>query len=118
MAKPLKLDNEVSATLTNSIKQNNPKPQPASPDDHGQLPAEQAIQDVKAHFISIQSITDQAFPGDGWDQLIQHIKHTLNMLRLPRMNPLISAHTTTQGHFNCVKTPTGPHGCKAPVVMV
>ena len=50
----LKLDNEISKDLIEAIKDNKLDYQLASPNDHRQNPAERAIQDVKAHFISIR----------------------------------------------------------------
>ena len=58
----LRLDNEVSKILIDAIGEDNLECQLASPSDHRQNPAERAIQDVKAHFISIRSITDESFP--------------------------------------------------------
>ena len=65
----LKLDNEVSKDLIQAIKNNNLDYQLASPNDHRQNPAERAIQDIKAHFISIRSCTDSSFPANEWDLL-------------------------------------------------
>ena len=56
----------------------------ASPNDHQQIPAERAIQDVKAHFISIIATTDPSFPNNCWDLHLQHTKYTLNMICPPQ----------------------------------
>ena len=79
-AELLKLDNEISKALIDAIKENKLDYQLASPNDHRQNPAERAIQDVKAHFISIRSTANAAFPINEWDLLLQHTEDTLNML--------------------------------------
>ena len=54
----LKLDNEISNTLINVIRTDGLRCQLALPEDHRQLPAQRAIQDAKAHFMSIMGIAD------------------------------------------------------------
>ena len=85
IAKLLRLDNEVSNLLIQTIKKDNLKMQLASPDDNRQLPAERSIQDAKSHFISIRCIADKSFPDDNWDLLLRHTEDTLNMLRPSKM---------------------------------
>ena len=111
-AKLLKLDNEISNTLIQAITADKLEYQLASPDDHRQLPAERAIRDVKAHFISIRNIASPNFPKDCWDLLLPHTEDTLNLLRPSKTNPLISAYTSLRGHYNYMKHPIAPAGCK------
>ena len=108
----LKLDNEISNALIQAINNNNLEYQLASPNDHRQNPAERAIQDLKAHFISIRAIADPNFGSENWDLLLQHTEDTLNMLRPSKINPKLSAYTTMRGHYNFMKTPMAPAGCK------
>merc|ERR1712025_311628 len=75
-------------------------------------PAERAIRDVKAHFISIRSIACPNFPTNCWDLLLPHTEDTLNLLRPSKTNPSISAYTSLRGHYDYMKHPIAPAGCK------
>ena len=93
IAQLLELDNKISKILVQAINDNELDYQLASPNDHRQNPTKRAIQDVKAHFISIRAIADPQFPQTDWALLLQHTEDTLNMLRPSRINPLILAYT-------------------------
>ena len=114
-AKLVRLDNEISEDLVAAIKHDKLKYQLASPSDHRQNPAERAIQDVKAHFISVRSCADTDFDPKDWDLLIPHVEHTLNLLRPSKINPRISAYTMVDGHYDYLKNPIAPVGCKVVV---
>ena len=70
--------------------------------------AERAIQIFKAHFIAILSGADPDFPKNYWDLLLDHAMLTLNLLRLSRKNPMISAYSV----FDFNKPPLAHVGCK------
>ena len=85
------------------------------PGDHQTNPAERAIQTFKNHFTSILYGTDDDFPANQWDRLIQIAVITLNMLRPSRINPKLSAYNQIWGNFDYNKTPLAPPGCKVVV---
>jgi hypothetical protein len=111
-ARLLRLDNEVSKELIEAIGKQAMDYQIASPGDHRTNPAERAIRDFKAHFISVRSGTDPDYPANAWDQLLPHVIHTLNMLRPSKINPQVSAHTMMKGHHDYNSHPIAPAGCK------
>ena len=110
-----KLDNEVSKTMIQSIKDKKLDYQLAPAADHRTNPAERAIQTFKNHFISTLYGADNEFPANQWDRLIPQAVMTLNMLRPSRINPLLAAYNQIWGNFNFDKTPLAPPGCKVVV---
>lgn len=106
------LDNEVSASLIASIKAKDLNYQLASPNDHRLNPAERAVQTFKNHFIAILAGCDHRFPKYLWCRLIFQTVRTLNMLRISRINPNLSAHDQVFGVFNYNRTPLAPLGTK------
>ena len=107
-----KLDNEVSKSMIEYIKNKGMKYQLANSFDHRTNPAERAVQTFKKHFISILYGADPTFPANQWDRLIPQAVMTLNMLRPSRINPKISAYNQVWGNFDFSKTPLAPPGCK------
>ena len=59
---------------------------------HRRNAAERAIQTCKNHSIAILSKTDPNFPIQIWDQLLDQVQITLNLLQALRINPRLSAH--------------------------
>ena len=108
----IQLDNEVSKKLVEKIQEDKLEYQLSAPGDHRQNPAERAIQSFKNHFISIRSGTDDKYPRNRWDLLIEQAEITLNMLRSPTLNPKVSAYTLINGVFDFNKTPIAPCGMK------
>ena len=90
-AELLRLDNEISKLMIQAIKAAGQECQLASPSDHRTNPAERAIQDAKAHFISIRSCCDPSHPKNQWDLPTPHTEFTLNPLRPLKINKNISA---------------------------
>ena len=84
----------------------------APPGDHRNNPAEGAIKHAKAHFISVRACAGRDFDERGWDLLLPHTEHTLNLLRPSKINPLISARTMADGHYDFRKNPIAPAGTK------
>jgi hypothetical protein len=88
-----RLDNEISEVLIEAIKDKGIDFQLASPNDHWLNPAKRAIQTFKNRLIAILQGCDRKFPAWLWCQIIPQVVMTLNMLRLSRINPRLSAHT-------------------------
>jgi hypothetical protein len=82
------------------------------PHNHRRNIAEKAIQVFKAHFISILCGADKSFPLHLWDRLLGQAEHTLNMLRISRMTPLVSAYAYLWGEHDYNANPFAPLGCK------
>ena len=82
------------------------------PHDHRRNIAEKAIQVFKAHFISILCGADKSFPLHLWDRLLGQAEHTLNMLRISKMTPTVSAYAYLWGKHNNNANPFAPLGCK------
>ena len=71
-----------------------------------------AICTFKIHFISVLATADPDFPVVEWDRLLPQAKLTLNLLRLCRINPRLSAFAYLFGSFDFNKTPLVPAGTK------
>ena len=85
----------------------------ASPGDHRNNPPEGAVKHTKAHFKSIRACADPtSFSHKDWDSLPSHTELTLDPLGLSKIDPRASAHTITNGHFDCRRTPTAPAATK------
>ena len=52
------------------------------------------------------------FPLSEWDRLFEQANITLNLLRVARINPKLSAYTYIFGEFNFLATPLAPPGTK------
>ena len=85
----------------------------APPGDHRESPAENSIKHAKARFISALACTDRSFGRKDWDLLLPHCELTLSLLRPPKLNPMISAHTLINGHHGFRSNPIAPAGAKA-----
>jgi hypothetical protein len=88
------------------------------PHNHLVNAAKRAIPTFKAHFISALATTDSKFPLQLWDQLMPQVKSTLNMMRLSRINPNISAYKAVHGPYDWNCFPLPPPGCKAVVQIL
>ena len=110
--KLLRLDNEVSKDLIAAIQDQELDYQIVSPGNHRTNPAERAIRDFKAHFISTRACWDKNYPANAGEKVIPHVLHTLNMLRPSNINPMVSAHTMLKGHHDFNSHPIAPAGCK------
>ena len=109
----LLLDNEVSRDLIKATEEQKLSYQivPA-PDDHRNTPAERAIKDFKAHFISVRACTNKLYPANAWNLLIPHAIHILNILWPSKINPKVSAHNIMKGHHDYNSHPIALSGCK------
>ena len=64
----------------------------------------------KGHFKVGLSTVDPNFPIREWDRLINQAEITLNLLRISRANPKLSAYAYLFGQFDYNKTPIIPPG--------
>ena len=110
--KAQRLDNETSAALTNYLtNEQNVSIEYVPPDNHRTNKAERAIRDVKNHFIATMSATAKAFPMELWDEAIEQLNITINLLRPYGPDASISAYEGTykqQYDFN--QNPMAPFG--------
>jgi hypothetical protein len=106
------LGNACSTKFKEQIKLNNMKYQLVPPHDHRQNIAEKATQVFKAHFISILCGMEKTLPLHLWDRLLGQAEHTLNMLRMSRMTPSVSAYAYLWGKHDYNANPFAPLGCK------
>ena len=75
------LDNEVSESMKNIIRdENNITLELVPPGCHRRNAAEVAIQNFKAHFLSVLSGVSDNFPIQLWDRLLPQTEITLNLL--------------------------------------
>ena len=107
-----RLDNEASAAYKSNMRQKGVDFQLVPPDDHRRNPAERAIQTFKNHFIAMLCSTDKNFPMHLWCRLLPMAQITLNLLRMSRMNPRLSAEAHLNGAFDFNRTPMAPPGTR------
>eukprot|EP00804_Cyclotella_cryptica_P009040 CCRYP_003144-RA/>CCRYP_003144-RA protein AED:0.34 eAED:0.37 QI:0/0/0/1/0.5/0.33/3/0/763 len=110
------LDNEASENYRQAITQDwKATYQLVTPNVHRANAAERAIRTFKAHFLSVLSGIDPAFPNYLWDKLLPQTELTLNLLRQSTLAPAISAWEAFNGPLNYDAPPLGPMGC--PVII-
>ena len=86
------LDNEASEAYEGAITDKwNCTYQLVPPDMHRHNTAERAIQNFKAHFLSILAGVNPNFPKNRWDLLLPQAELTINLLRQAHANPSVSA---------------------------
>ena len=111
------MDNQCSRAVQKFIKSTGADIQLVNPDDHRVNAAERAIQTWKNHWIAGMRTLDPNCPMQLWCQFIEQGQDTLNMLRVSRVNPKLSAYAVLEGQFNFNKTPLAPVGTKALVFL-
>ena len=79
---------------------------------HRRNATERAIRTFKDHIISILCGTDPLLPINLWNKLLPQATITLNLLRISRINPQLSAFSQIWGNFNFNSTPFAPAGTK------
>ena len=75
------------------------------PHNHRVNAAERAIQTFKNHFIAGLCNTDEQFPAQLWNRLIEQDQDSLNMLRMSRAHPHLSAYNSVEGIHDFDKEP-------------
>jgi hypothetical protein len=79
---------------------------------HHQNASERAIQTFKNHFMAGLCSVDKQFPMHLWWELLHQDTLTSNLMRMLRINPLISAATHIFGQFDFNFTPLAPPGTR------
>eukprot|EP00804_Cyclotella_cryptica_P022237 CCRYP_017934-RA/>CCRYP_017934-RA protein AED:0.24 eAED:0.19 QI:0/0/0/1/1/1/2/0/738 len=111
------MDNQCSKAVEKYIKSTKADIQLVNPDDHRVNAAERTIQTWKEHWLSGMGTLDPTCPIQLWCQFIEQGQDTLNMLRVSRVNPKLSAYAILDGQFNFDKTPLAPVGTRAPILL-
>ena len=106
------LDNETSGDLKHYLAKEKVSFQLVPPKVCGKNAAERCMRTFKNHLISILCGVHPNFPLNLWCKLLEQTEMTLNMLRLCRCNPKLSAYTTMEGEFSHNHTPIAPVGSK------
>eukprot|EP00804_Cyclotella_cryptica_P004439 CCRYP_006849-RA/>CCRYP_006849-RA protein AED:0.22 eAED:0.22 QI:0/-1/0/1/-1/1/1/0/209 len=104
------MDNQCSKAVEKYIRSTKATIQLVNPDDHRVNAAERAIQTWKEHWLSGMGTLDPTCPIQLWCQFIEQGQNTLNLLRVSRVNPKLSAYAILEGQFNFDKTPLAPVG--------
>jgi hypothetical protein len=108
------MDNEVSETMKNHIR-NNCKLELVPPGCHRRNAAKVAIRNFKTHFLSVLAGVAGDFPPSLWDRLLPQTEITLNLLRQSNATPTVSAYAHLNGPFDYNKMPLAPMGCAVQV---
>jgi hypothetical protein len=108
--KLMKLDNEASKFLKNYLYQQDITFQLVPPYSHIRNSAELAIRSFKDNLIAGLCSTDKSFPMHLWDRILPQAVMTLNMLRISRLNPKLSAATHIFGQHDYNRAPLAPLG--------
>jgi hypothetical protein len=110
--KHMKLDNEASQLLKTYLHQQDITFQLVPPYSHRRNSAERAIISFKDHLIAGLCTTDKSFPMHLWDRLLPQAVITLNMLRISRINPKLSASTHILRQYDFNRAPMVPPGIR------
>eukprot|EP00804_Cyclotella_cryptica_P013964 CCRYP_002495-RA/>CCRYP_002495-RA protein AED:0.17 eAED:0.08 QI:0/0/0/1/1/1/3/0/1003 len=111
------MDNQCSKAVEKYIRSTKADIQLVNPDDHRVNAAERAIQTWKEHWLSGMGTLDPTCPIQLWCQFIEQGQDTLNLLRVSRVNPKLSAYAVLDGQFNFDKTPLAPVGTRALILL-
>jgi hypothetical protein len=110
--KLMKLDNEASQFLKSYFHDNNIAFQLVPPYSHRKNAAERAIRSFKDHLSAGICSTDKSFPMHMWERLLLQAVMTLNMLRISRINPKLSASTHIDGQYDYNRAQMAPSGTR------
>jgi hypothetical protein len=110
--KLMKLDNEASKLLKNYLYQQDIAFQLVPPYSHRRNSAERSIRSLKYHLIAGLCSTDKSFPMHLWDRILPQAVMTLNMLRISRLYPKLSAATHIFGQHDYNRAPLAPPGTR------
>ena len=108
----INLDNQTSADLQtyfNKVAKVHYRYVP--PGNHRTNHAERDIRTWKNHYTSVIAGVDPSFPKDMWDELLDQVDLTLNVLRSSGVNNE-SAWDHTCGAYDYTRNPIGPAGAK------
>jgi hypothetical protein len=108
----MKLDNEASQLLKSYLHDNNIAFQLLPTYIHIINAAERAIISFNDHLIAGICSTGEVFPMHLLDRLLTQAVITLNMLRISRINPKLSASTQIDGQYDYNRAPMAPPGTR------
>ncbi len=106
------MDNKCSKTVEAYIKSNKIDFNLVPRHNHRVNAAERAIAAFKEHFIAGLATVDRNCPLQLWDEFLDHVKHTLNLLRFSCRDPSKSANEEVHGPYDFNNTPIMPIGTK------
>ena len=112
----VKMDNETSASLKDSLKRLEMKPEYVVPNNHRQNSAERDIRTFKNHFIATLCTTDNCFPIHEWDLLLPQAEMTLNLMRASREFPDKSSWEHLKGKYDFNRNPIAPAGTRVTIL--
>lgn len=105
------LDNKISETMTEHIRDNYKfMLELVPPGCHRHNAAEVAIQNFKAHFLSVLAGTADNFLPSLWDKLLPQTNITLNLLGQSHATSTVSAYPHINDPFDYNKMPLGTDG--------
>ena len=102
------LDNEISQTYKEEIRELGMSYQLVPPDDHRRNIAERAIKTQKNHFVGVLSRAAVTFPLHLWCQAIPQVKRQLMLLPMSNVNPIISSYAHVYGQHDHNTDPVVP----------
>jgi hypothetical protein len=76
-----RMDNETSNAFMEHLRTNKITIDLVPPHQHRRNKAERAIQTFKNHFVAALAGVDPNFPMTAWDEIMEQVEITLNMLR-------------------------------------
>jgi hypothetical protein len=107
------MDNECFKAVEKHIHANRMTIQSVPPHNHCVNAAKRAIGTFKGHYVAALATVNNLCPLQLWDEFLPQVQLTLNLIRLSRHNPLISANHKLYSPFDFNKTPLAPLGTKA-----
>ena len=106
------INNECSWDLRKTTKNKNMDFQLVPQHNHRVNAAERSIRTFKAHFLSTLATCDPEYSISEWRRLLQQSEMTLNLLRVARCNPKLSAYAYLEGQHDYNQTPLSPPGTR------
>ena len=105
------MDNETSRDVEELIESQNADVQYAAPGSHC-LPAKKAVQTYKACFKSMTASLPTKFLIEYWCRLCEQVDLSVDIVRVCRQNPRLSAWAVCEGDFHFDSTPIAPPGAE------
>ena len=105
-----RMDNEISNDFMHYLQEKNIRIDLVPPHQHRRNKAERDIRTFKNHFIAAMAGVDPSFPMHAWNELLEHIEITLNLLRPSVAHPRMSAWEALNGEYDYDAHPLAPPG--------
>ena len=111
------MDNKISENMKHHIKTNYnfEMVEMVPPGCHRRNAAKVAIQNFKAHIISVLAGMAESFSLHLWDRLLPQTEITLKFLRQLNATPTVSTYAHLAGPFDYNKIPLAPMGCEVQI---